>query len=131
MTSGWSQSGGMTIPAVLDAQAERRPDQPALHVLDAPVTYRELRDRSVAAAPDVPSLRTVVLRDTAADPPDRDAGAAPAVPAGLNVVSIDVFDEPGDGVSLGAGPAWTAPGAIFFTSGTTGRSKGAVVTQHY
>jgi crotonobetaine/carnitine-CoA ligase len=34
-------------------------------------------------------------------------------------------------VKADGGAVWNRPGAIFYTSGTTGPSKGAVVTQHY
>jgi crotonobetaine/carnitine-CoA ligase len=200
MADGWSAGDRMTIPAVLDRQAAERPDQPALYILDVPVTYRELRDRSVAAAyglrrlgveagdrvgifmatceewlytwfgasylgavtvpmnvayrgdflanplsdsgtsvvvvdddlaprllavaGEVASLRTIVVRGSTDELPE--------VPARLTVTSSGALFEPaGDRAGLGPEPAWNAPGAIFFTSGTTGRSKGALVTQHY
>ena len=42
---------GLTIPAVLDAQAAERPDQALLVVDDEPLTYRQLQQRSLARPP--------------------------------------------------------------------------------
>jgi len=192
----------LTIPAVLDEQAGKRPDQPFLHVSDEPITYAEMRARARAAAAalvalgigpgdrvaifmgtspewvatwfgcaylgavtvpvngayrgdflanqlhdsgtkavavdaslaerlfavaaDVPSLRTVLVRQ------DDESVTVPAAPAGVDVQPIEVLGT-GDVGRLDdvPEPSWDQPGAIFFTSGTTGRSKGALVTQHY
>jgi carnitine-CoA ligase len=206
MTGGaWSAGERMTIPSVLDEQAQKRPDQPFLHILDEPVTYAEMRARAVSSAnvlaasgiapgdrvaiymgtsaewieawfgaaylgavavpvnaayrgdflvnqlrdsetkviavdaslaerllavvADVPSLRTVFVR---ADDEADTAAETPASPAGIDVHPIGRLREGDTGeVAGGAAPAWNRPGAIFYTSGTTGRSKGALVTQHY
>jgi carnitine-CoA ligase len=201
----WTAGDRLTIPAVLDAQAAARPDQPFLYILDEPVTYAEMRARAVASAnalsslgiepgdrvgifmgtsaewietwfgasylgavvvpinaayrgdflanplsdsgtklvavdeslagflakvaSDVPSLRTVLVRPDGADGGDL---AADLDVGGLAVEPIArLRDGDTEQVAGGAGPAWNRPGAIFFTSGTTGRSKGALVTQHY
>ncbi|MGH9286961.1 MAG: AMP-binding protein, partial [Acidimicrobiales bacterium] len=51
MTGGaWSAGERMTIPSVLDEQAQKRPDQPFLHIIDEPVTYAEMRARAVSSA---------------------------------------------------------------------------------
>jgi crotonobetaine/carnitine-CoA ligase len=202
MTAQWSASERLTIPAVLDAQAAERPDQPFMYVLDEPITYREMRDRAVASAhalaglgagpgdrvaiymttsaewlytwfgasylgavtvpvnvayrgdflanqlrdgrtsivvvdealaprllaiaDEVPTLRVVIVR------PEGDAEPDVEAPDGVVVRSSRVLLEGStDRAALGDPPPWNAPGAIFFTSGTTGRSKGALVTQNY
>jgi crotonobetaine/carnitine-CoA ligase len=205
MGAPWSVGDRLTIPSVLDEQAQKRPDQPFLYILDEPVTYAAMRaravssanalaasgiepgdhvaiymgtsaewidtwfgaaylgavavpvnaayrgdflanqlrdsatkaiavdaslaDRLLAVAADVPSLRTVFVRP---DGEGESAALLPTAPDGVTVHPIKRLRE-GDPaeVSGGAGPAWNQPGAIFFTSGTTGRSKGALVTQHY
>ena len=201
----------MTIPSVLDEQAEARPDQPFLYIFDEPITYAEMRSRArssaaalvalgigpgdrvaifmgtspewvylwfgtaylgavtvpintayrgdflanqlrdsgtklvatdaslaerlFAVAPDVPGLHTALVRpdDEGGNSNGGDGdGPAATAPDHLVVQPIGVLlDGDGDGLDGDLDPAWDAPGAIFFTSGTTGRSKGALVTQHY
>ena len=194
---------GATLPAALDAQCEKRPDQPVLEIARTTLTYRQLRDRSVAAANvlsemgigagdrmaifmgtspewvvlwfalsrlgavtvpvntayrgdflahqlrdsqtvalaadqalvervtaiagDVPGLRRLLVRADggAGDQATADPGA------GLAVSDIGVLGE-GDTASVAVpGGAGDRPGAIFYTSGTTGPSKGVLATPHY
>jgi acyl-CoA synthetase (AMP-forming)/AMP-acid ligase II len=50
MGGAWAVGERLTIPSVLDEQAQTRPDQPLLHILDEPVTYAEMRARAVSSA---------------------------------------------------------------------------------
>jgi crotonobetaine/carnitine-CoA ligase len=90
---------------------------------------RSLTDRVFSIAGDVPTLRTVLIRqDGKADPSPQD----PAAPSHLQVHSIDVLLEGGSSLVDTAPDLPPFPlGAIFSTSGTTGRSKGVLSTQHY
>ncbi len=196
---------GLTIPAVLDAQAADRPDQPALHVAGVPLSYRRLAERSASAAhvlaelgigpgdrvaiymatspewvlswfglarrgavavpvntayrgeflahqlrdcgatviaadadlldqvlaiaADVPSLGTVLVREG-------DEGAGDGWRARVRGLGRLAFEsiaclDAGDPLGAESLARWNQPGAIFYTSGTTGPSKGAIATQHY
>ncbi len=196
---------GLTIPAVLDAQAAERPDQTALYVAGVPLSYGSLAERSASAAnalaqlgvgpgdrvaifmvtspewvvawfglsrlgavtvpvntayrgqflarqlrdcgatmiaadaalldqvlgvaAEVPSLRTVLVGE--GDDGDGDGWRARAQVAGhLAFESIACLDA-ADSHRPGSAARWNQPGAIFYTSGTTGPSKGALATQHY
>ena len=196
---------GLTIPAVLDAQAADRPDQPALHLAGVPLSYGSLAERSASAAnalaelgvgpgdrvaifmatspewvlawfglsrlgavtvpvntayrggflahqlrdcgatmiaadaglmvhvlavaADVPSLRTVLVAED--DDGEADGWRARARGVGHlayeSIACLDAADPRGPGSAA----RWNQPGAIFYTSGTTGPSKGALATQHY
>ncbi len=196
----WSRR---TIAELLDVQAEQRGDQVFLYLDGQPVTYREMRNRSVvgaaamarlgvgsgdrvalmmATSPDwvatwfaaarlgavivpintayrgdflaaplvdstssvlavdrsllervvdianeLPALRWVLVRD---DSPASDGKDAEAGPLAGKVRDIAVLWEPS--AEPDPTPAsWDQPVAIFFTSGTTGRSKGALTTHQY
>jgi crotonobetaine/carnitine-CoA ligase len=196
---------GLTIPAVLDAQAVERPDQTALHVAGVPLSYGSLAERSASAAnaltqlgvgpgdrvaifmatspewvlawfglsrlgavtvpvntayrgqflahqlrdcgatmiaadaalldqvqdvaAEVPSLRTVLVGE--GDDGDADGWRARARVAGpLAFESIACLDA-AHPHRAGSAARWNQPAAIFYTSGTTGPSKGALATQHY
>jgi crotonobetaine/carnitine-CoA ligase len=190
----------MTIPSVLDEQADNRPEQPFLHFSDETVTYTEMRARSVSAANALAQLgigpedrvaifmansldwvsawfgasrlgaivvpvntayrgdflenplsdaraRAIVtdaalfaeIERIAARLPDLELAIVSPAGSAANCSSdhLRVVDA---GILTSGSPtrvegdvrvSWTQPGAIFFTSGTTGRSKGALVTQHY
>jgi crotonobetaine/carnitine-CoA ligase len=83
----------------------------------------------LAITTDVPSLRTVLVRE------DGDGEGSPwsdgvAGTEGLVFEPIACLDA-GDAGHFDSVARWNQPGAIFYTSGTTGPSKGAVATQHY
>jgi crotonobetaine/carnitine-CoA ligase len=87
---------------------------------------RGLADRVFSIAADVPSLRAVLLR------PDGTGSEDAEPPAQVQVHAIEQLLEGGTSVVEGAAALAPFPmGAIFSTSGTTGRSKGVLSTQHY
>jgi carnitine-CoA ligase len=90
---------------------------------------RSLADRVFAVAGDVPSLRTVLVRQDG--PPAGGVGDLTAPPQ-VQVHSIEQLLEGATSAVEGAADLPEFPiGAIFSTSGTTGRSKGVLSTQHY
>ncbi|MDQ1360337.1 MAG: carnitine-CoA ligase [Acidimicrobiaceae bacterium] len=196
---------GLTIPAVIDAQAAERPDQTALHLAGVPLSYRRLAERSASAASalserdigpgdrvailmatspewvvlwfglsrrgavtvpvntaykgeflahqlrdcgatmiavdaalldrvlaiaaDVPSLQTVLV----CEGDDGEADRWPSRVRGVGRLAFESITclDAGDPGGAESAARWNQPGAIFYTSGTTGSSKGALATQHY
>jgi crotonobetaine/carnitine-CoA ligase len=89
---------------------------------------RSLADRVFSIAGEVPSLRAVLLREDGKAPTG--SGAAP--PAHITVHPIECLREGGSSRrAMAPEPGPYPMGAIFSTSGTTGRSKGVLATQHY
>jgi carnitine-CoA ligase len=86
-----------------------------------------LADRVFSIAADVPTLHTVLLREDG-----KATGDLPSPPSHVQAHSIEQLLE-GNTASIEGAPDLAAfpVGAIFSTSGTTGRSKGVLATQHY
>jgi crotonobetaine/carnitine-CoA ligase len=88
---------------------------------------RSLAGRVFSIAADVPMLRAVLVREDGKGDP----GAESAPPSHLQVHPIGLLLEGGSTLG-GVSDLLAFPlGAIFSTSGTTGRSKGVLATQHY
>jgi crotonobetaine/carnitine-CoA ligase len=90
---------------------------------------RSLADRVFSIAADVPSLRTVLLREDGKAPAENGGGTPPPQ------VQVHAIEQLLEGRSSLLEVTPDLPpfpvGAIFSTSGTTGRSKGVLATQHY
>jgi crotonobetaine/carnitine-CoA ligase len=85
------------------------------------VVDAELLPRLLEVAADLPDLRAVLVRG---------APAEPVVLQGVDVLDVEtLLDAPAGEVA--ADVTWDDVCALFYTSGTTGPSKGAALTQHY
>ena len=88
---------------------------------------RSLADRVFVIAGDVPTLCAVLVRDD-----DKPATGAVGKPSHLEVLPIARLRDGGSSLDAGVPALPPFPlGAIFSTSGTTGRSKGVLATQQY
>lgn len=124
---GLSRCGAVTVPINTAYKGEFLAHQ----LRDSGATMVAVDDtllgHVVDIAADVPSLRTVLVRETG----DGEGGAWPTGGTGrLAFESIACLDA-GDAGYFESAARWNQPGAIFYTSGTTGPSKGALATQHY
>jgi len=88
------------------------------------VTNQELGERIAAVAHAIPSLQHVVLSG---------AGDGPLVSCGgLSVRPVEaLLSGPDDRLTTTRPARWDDPCAIQYTGGTTGPSKGALITQNY
>ena len=79
----------------------------------------------VDVAGDLPDLRVVLVRGG--------TEAIPDVPSALGAMSVHgasvLAEQPSDVVAGGRPLGWNEPACLFYTSGTTGPSKGVILTQ--
>jgi crotonobetaine/carnitine-CoA ligase len=78
-----------------------------------------------AVIDELPDLRVILVRDPSG------AGSTPAAPGTVTMLPASVLAE-GDAGQVRGGTAldWDDPACLFYTSGTTGPSKGVILTQH-
>lgn len=83
-----------------------------------------LLDTALDVLGEVPTVRAIVVTGPVSSPPHR-AASVPVLP--LDVLSDNEQTSPNTSFV----PSWTDPCSIVYTSGTTGLSKGALISHNY
>jgi carnitine-CoA ligase len=120
---GAPQAGIRTVPLNLAYRGDYLRNLLAETRSAAVLTDETFLPAVLAVAARLPGLRTILVRGG----PDGEA------PPGVAMLSTDVLAEAdgGAGPEVGRPLAWNEPATVMYTSGTTGPSKGALLSQHY
>lgn len=137
-----SRLGAVVVPVNTAYRGEFLANQLADSATSVLVVDRGLMGRLSEAA-QAPNLRCLLVRDDHGEDASAASGQDATGFAALQVVPLDSWEKDADGPGVATPPveagrqgpppaaAWDAPAAVFYTSGTTGRSKGAVSSHHY
>jgi crotonobetaine/carnitine-CoA ligase len=123
---GASRLGAVVVPINIAYRGDFLENPLSDAQVKAVVTHSALFAEIDRVAARLPALETAIVRTEATE------ASEPNRVSELRVVDAGILASANPTrVEVDVRPSWSQPGAIFFTSGTTGRSKGALVTQHY
>jgi crotonobetaine/carnitine-CoA ligase len=122
---GIAKTGAVYAPINTAYRGEFLRHQMTVSRASVAIVDRELADEIVKIAGELPELKHLIIRP-AADGGELEIGDVP----GLGLASIDdLLRHHGDAELPTA--RWNEPAAIIFTAGTTGPSKGVVLSHNY
>lgn len=123
-----SKIGAVIVPINTQYLGEYLRHQLATAEASVVVVDQSLADRVRRIASQLPELRHVVVRMET----DGARTTLDGFGAGINHHRVaDLLTVDSDRLLVSGSPKWDQPNAIFYTAGTTGPSKGVVMTQNY
>lgn len=127
---GCAQLGAIFVPINTAYLGEYLRHQLSRSQARVVVTDHDLAERVLAVADGLPDLRHVVIRSNGPDGELGEAGLPET--GGVQLHPIGLLREgEGDRLRFESTARWNTANTVIFTAGTTGPSKGALLTQNY